>query len=207
MPLCQSTKVLRGMKFQVTHGGKSFLLKIPGNQSGFQGVRSEFLISEFLWHQIMRPLQVSGMSSANSLREKRALRNVLFSTTLQIVFHKKGGLWNICTRSRLRVVQGTKIKSLKTALCKRAWPSKFLFTHLLNFQQCQLHTEFACALNFTIKLAIQSNHYPNISQLNSIHQTNILPNVILLLYPNYTHIDTQTNHQMKTLRILNFKPE
>lgn len=48
MPLCQSTKVLRGTKCQVTHGGKSFLLKIPGNQSGFQGVRLEFLISEFL---------------------------------------------------------------------------------------------------------------------------------------------------------------
>ena len=45
MPLCQSTQVLTGTKFQVTQRGMSFLLKIPGNQSGFQGVRSEFLIS------------------------------------------------------------------------------------------------------------------------------------------------------------------
>lgn len=83
MQFFQSNKVLRGTKFQVTQGGMSFLLKIPGNQSGFQGVRSEFLISEFLSHQIMRPLQVSSMLSANSLREKQALRNVLFSSTLQ----------------------------------------------------------------------------------------------------------------------------
>lgn len=48
MQFCQSNKVLRGTKFQVTQGGMSFLLKLPGNQSGFQGVRSEFLISEFL---------------------------------------------------------------------------------------------------------------------------------------------------------------
>ena len=74
-------------------------------------------------------------------------------------------------------------------------------------QKCQLHTEFACALNFTIKLAIQSNPYPNISQLNTIHQTNILPNIILLLHPTYTHTQTQTNYQMKNLRISNFKPE
>lgn len=46
MPLC--TQVLRGMKFQVTWGGMGFLLKIPGNWSVFQGVRSEFLFSEFL---------------------------------------------------------------------------------------------------------------------------------------------------------------
>ena len=48
MQFCQSNKFLRGTKFQVTQGGMSFLLKIPGNQSGLQGVRSEFLISEFL---------------------------------------------------------------------------------------------------------------------------------------------------------------
>ena len=47
MPLCLSTQVLRGTKFQVIQGGMGFLLKTPGNWSVFQ-VRSEFLFSEFL---------------------------------------------------------------------------------------------------------------------------------------------------------------
>lgn len=123
MQFCQSNKVLKGTKFQVTQGGMSFLLKIPGNQSGLQGVRSEFLISEFLWHQIMRPLQVSSMLSANSLREKQMYYFLQHCNINRVV--SKIMLWNICTSLGWELCKVQKLKVSKLPYANKHEPQNF----------------------------------------------------------------------------------